>query len=171
MFVLETKRLLLRELEPADLDALSAILSDRETMRFYPQPFDRAAVSEWIERNRRRYRNDGHGLWAMVLKTNNELIGDCGLIRQHVDGVDETEIGYHVRRDLWDQGFATEAACVCRDYGFGQLTREQLISLIRPENLQSRRVAEKVGLAQWKQVMHHSLLHYVYRISRPGQPY
>jgi hypothetical protein len=70
-------------------------------MRFYPEALDRVGVGSWIDRNRRRYRDDGHGLWAMVLKSSGEVIGDCGLTRQTVDGVGEIEIGYHVRRDLW----------------------------------------------------------------------
>jgi [ribosomal protein S5]-alanine N-acetyltransferase len=96
MVVLETERLRLREFVPTDADALAPIISDPETMRFYPEPLDRAGVESWIERNQRRYRNDGHGLWAMVFKSSGELIGDCGLTRQVVDGVDEIEIGYHV---------------------------------------------------------------------------
>jgi len=66
--ILETSRLILREFVSDDLDALAAVISDRETMRYYPAPFDRAAVEEWIERNCRRYHADGFGLWAMVLK-------------------------------------------------------------------------------------------------------
>jgi RimJ/RimL family protein N-acetyltransferase len=100
MLILETERLLLREFVPEDVDALAAVLSDPETMRYYPAVLDRAGVVAWIERNRRRYADDGHGLWAMVLKSCGEVIGDCGLTRQRVDGVDEIEIGYHVRRDL-----------------------------------------------------------------------
>jgi ribosomal-protein-alanine N-acetyltransferase len=96
MHVLETDRLLLREFVPDDIDALAVVISDPETMRFYPEPRDRAGVESWIERNRRRYRDDGHGLWAMVLKSSGEVVGDCGLTRQTVDGVDEIEIGYHV---------------------------------------------------------------------------
>src|ERR1700682_5784133 len=110
MAILETERLLLREFVPGDADALATVISDPETMRFYPQPPDRAGVESWIERNRRRYRDDGHGLWAMVLKASGEVIGDCGLTRQTVDAVDEIEIGYHLRRDLWGQGLASEAA-------------------------------------------------------------
>ena len=166
MKILETDRLLLREFVAGDADALAAVISDPETMRFYPEPRDRAGVESWIERNRRRYRDDGHGLWAMVLKSSGEVIGDCGLTRQIVDGVDEIEIGYHVRRDLWGRGLAPEAAAACRDYGFERLGAERLISLIRPENLPSRRVAEKVGLALWKGVMWRDLLHCVYVIRR-----
>ncbi|MGB6677207.1 MAG: GNAT family N-acetyltransferase [Terriglobales bacterium] len=166
MPVLETQRLVLREFQFEDLDALAAILCDRETMRYYPVSFDRAAVADWIQRNRTRYANDGYGLWAMILKSTRELIGDCGLVLQSVDAVDEIEIGYHVRRDLWNQGYASEAARACRDYGFANLKVDRLISLIRPENLASRRVAEKNGMTIWKEVTKVDLLHYVYAIKR-----
>jgi ribosomal-protein-alanine N-acetyltransferase len=166
MPVLESPRLSLREFQLEDLDALAAILSDREAMRYYPMSFDRAAVADWIQRNRTRYANDGYGLWAMILKSTCELIGDCGLVRQSVDTVDEIEIGYHVRRDLWNQGYASEAARACRDFGFANLEVDRLISLIRPENLASRRVAEKNGMTVWKEVTRVDLLHYVYAIKR-----
>ena len=166
MPVLQTQRLSLREFEHEDVDALAAILSDPETMRYYPMRFDHAAVADWIQRNRTRYANDGFGLWAMILNSTHELIGDCGLVCQTVDGVDEIEIGYHVRRDLWGQGYATEAARACRDYGFATLAVDRLISLIRPENLASRRVAEKNGMTVWKEVTRANLLHYVYAIKR-----
>src|SRR5271154_4789363 len=91
MPVLRTQRLTLREFEPGDSGALAAILCDPETMRYYPVPFDRVAVADWIQRNRTRYVDDGHGLWAMILDSSGELIGDCGLVRQSVDGVDEFE--------------------------------------------------------------------------------
>jgi ribosomal-protein-alanine N-acetyltransferase len=164
MPVLQTPRLSLREFEPEDLDALGTILSDPETMRYYPAPLDCAGVADWIQRNRTRYVKDGHGLWAMTLNSTGELIGDCGLLRQNVDGVDEIEIGYHVRRDLWGQGFAPEAARACRDHGFATLGVDRLISLIRPENLASRRVAEKTGMTIWKEVIWANLLHCVYAI-------
>jgi diacylglycerol kinase (ATP) len=105
----------------------------------------------WITRNRNRCTKDGHGLWAMVLKANGELIGDCGLVVQEVDNTDEIEIGYHLRRDHWNQGFATEAARACRDFAFAHLSANRLISPIRPENLRSRRVAEKNGMTMWKE--------------------
>jgi [ribosomal protein S5]-alanine N-acetyltransferase len=166
MPVLQTQRLTLRQFESEDVDALATILSDPETMRYYPTPFDRAGVADWIQRNQTRYANHGHGLWAMIRNATGELIGDCGLVRQSVDGADEIEIGYHVRRDLWGHGYATEAARACRDHAFATLRTDRLISLIRPENLASRRVAEKNGMSIWKEVTHANLLHYVYAIRR-----
>jgi len=166
MTILETPRLILREFRSDDADHLALILSDPETMRFYPAPFDRAGVEDWISRNLRRYQEHGHGLWAMLLKSTGELIGDCGLTVQDVDGQNEIEIGYHVRRDLWGHGLATEAAGACRDFGFAHLSVERIISLIRPANLASRRVAKKNGMAVWKEVMWKNLSHLVYTIRR-----
>ena len=169
MKILETSRLILREFTPNDADALALVLSDAETMRFYPSAFDRAGVEQWIARNMQRYAKDSHGLWAMVLKSSGQMIGDCGLTVQEVDGVNEVEVGYHVRRDLWGQGLATEAARACRDYGFVHLPVERIISLIRPENVQSRRVAEKNGLTVWKEIVWRGLPHLVYAIQRPDK--
>lgn len=166
MKILETSRLILREFTPEDVDALALVLSDPEAMRFYPSPLDSAGVEQWIARNLERYVKDGHGLWAMVLKSNGEMIGDCGLTLQEVDGVSEVEIGYHVRRDLWGQGLATEAARACRDFGFAHLSVDRIVSIIRPENLQSRRVAERNEMTVWKELVWHGRAHLVYAIRR-----
>jgi len=91
MKILQTPRLLLREFTSHDADALALVLSDPETMRYYPAPYNRAGVEQWIERNRQRYQDDGVGLWAMELtKTQDsevqdfevqKMIGDCGNLR------------------------------------------------------------------------------------------
>jgi len=164
--VIETPRLILREFVLVDADALARVISDPETMRFYPAPFDRQGVEGWIARNIRRYERDGHGLWAIDLKSTGEMIGDCGITLQEVDGEPLPEIGYHLRCDMWGQGFATEAARACRDYGFDSLKAEFLISLIRPENLPSRRVAERNGMKIWKQTARVGLIHDVYRVRK-----
>jgi RimJ/RimL family protein N-acetyltransferase len=166
MLMLETGRLWLREFVPEDVDALSAVLSDPETMRHYPRALERAAVAEWIARNRRRYAEAGHGLWAMVLKSGGELIGDCGLTRQTVGGREEIELGYHLRRDLWGEGYAAEAARACRDWGFTCLGARRIIALVRVGNLSSRRVAEKVGMRLWKETIYRDLAHWVLVVER-----
>ena len=144
--VLETERLVLRHLEPGDVDALHLVLGDPETMTYYPSAFSREKTTEWIEWNRSSYERYGFGLWGLVLRESGELIGDCGLISQDVDGASLIEIGWHVRRDLWGQGLATEAAVASRDHGFATLEVPRLISLVRPENVASCRVAEKIGM-------------------------
>lgn len=167
--VLETPRLVLREFVYEDVDALAQVLSDPETMSHYPAPFDRSGVEGWIARNLRRYEQDGFGLWAIVLKSAGDIIGDCGITAQEVDGERLPEIGYHLRRDRWGQGYATEAARACRDYGFEQLKIDFLISLIRPENIPSRRVAARNGMTVWKETNRVGLKHLVYAVRRDTQ--
>ena len=167
--ILETDRLWLREFVAEDLAALCRILCDPETMRFYPKALDETAAREWLTRNQQRYAAEGHGLWAMDLKSTGEMIGDCGITLQQVDGESLPELGYHLRREMWGQGLASEAARACRDHGFAKLNSEFLVSLIRPGNVRSRRVAERNGMTIWKETMHSGLPHWVYRVERGKQ--
>jgi RimJ/RimL family protein N-acetyltransferase len=160
--VLETSRLRVREFVPQDADALAAVLGDPVAMQYYPATFDRKGVEEWIGRNIGRYQRDGHGLWAMVLKDSGELIGDCGCTLQEVEGADHIEVGYHVRRDLWGKGYATEGARACMEYAFAKLGSARVISMIRPENMQSRRVAEKNGMTCEKVIFWRGYDHCIY---------
>jgi RimJ/RimL family protein N-acetyltransferase len=160
--ILETARLHLREFVPQDADALARVLGDPVAMQFYPAPFDRKGVEEWIGKNIGRYQRDGHGLWAMVLKDSGELIGDCGCILQEVEGTNHVEVGYHVRRDLWGKGYATEAARACMDYAFTRLGAARVISMIQPGNTQSRRVAEKNGMTCERVVFWRGYDHCIY---------
>jgi RimJ/RimL family protein N-acetyltransferase len=162
--ILETQRLFLREMTLSDLDALLVVLGDAESMRYYPKPFDREMVEKWIDKHCRNYAQHGIGLWAMVLKATGEVIGDCGLVWQEVEGHQELEIGYHVRRDQQMQGYATEAAFACQDYAFKVLGRHRVISLIRPENIPSRRVAEKNGLKVVQETLWRDIPHYIYAV-------
>ncbi len=164
--VLETERLILRYLTADDVDAIFAVIGDPETMKFYPQTFTREDAVEWIERNRRRYANDGYGLWAIVLKSDGEVIGDCGLSWQAADNESVLELGYHLRRDHWGHGYATEAARACMEYAFRVLATGRLVSLIRQENVPSRRVAERNGMWVERQVMHVGLPHLLYLMTR-----
>jgi RimJ/RimL family protein N-acetyltransferase len=164
--VLETERLMLRYLTPNDVDAIFAVIGDPETMKFYPQKFTREDAAGWIARSIERYRRDGCGLFAVVLKSNGEVIGNCGLMRQDVEGESMLEVGYHFRRDHWGYGYATEAALGCLDYAFGHLQAEKVVSLILPENVPSRRVAERNGMKVERQAMFHELPHLVYAMKR-----
>ena len=116
---LETERLVLRELTSLDFDALYAVLGDSDIMQHYPYTFDETRVRRWIQKNQERYHVFGFGLWAVVLKETGELIGDCGLTMQNVDGVILPEIGYHIAKAHQRRGYAREAARACRDWGLG----------------------------------------------------
>lgn len=164
--VLETERLLLRHMETEDADAMYAVIGDPIAMQYYPRPFARDDAALWIEHNRRRYEQDGYGLWAVVLKGNGEVIGDCGLTRQMVEDVPELEVGYHFQRKHWGRGYATEAARACMKMALEQLGAGKVISLIRPENMPSCRVAERNGMKVEREIMRAGLAHLVYAMKR-----
>jgi len=166
MIVYETERLILRHMRADDIDALMAVFGDPVTMKYYPSAFQRDDVKKWIEWCMKSYDENGYGLYAMALKETNTVIGDCGHSRQEVDGESEIEIGYHVLREHWQKGYATEAARGAVVYGFDTICAKRLISLIRPENIPSRRVAEKVGMKIEKSVLRKGLEHLVYSCTR-----
>lgn len=142
--IIETARLLLREFVPEDLEQLAPIFADAETMRFYPAPFTRERTAGWISWNLRLYAERGHGLWALIRRADGLFLGDCGLVPQQIAGDELIEIGYHVRREQWGQGYATEAALACRAYAFDRLGVPRICSIVDPANHASRRVAARV---------------------------
>ena len=164
---MRTERLLLRELNEGDLDDLAGILGDPLVMRHYPHPLDRAETNRWIQRNQTRYREDGHGLWAVLLKETGEFVGDCGLTIQTVEGVPELEVGYHIKRSHWRRGLATEAARACRDLAFGSLQRDRLICITSPGNVASQGVARKLGMTFEKEVIYKNLPQVIWAMQRP----
>jgi RimJ/RimL family protein N-acetyltransferase len=162
----ETLRLSLRELTSADVDDLHVALGDPYSMRFYPHPLSREEVLRWIEWSRRSYQTYGHGLWGMVLKATGELVGDCGLVVQDVDGEQLLEVGYHVKPSHQRRGLATEAARVCADHAFQSVGVGRLIALVRVDNEPSAGVARKVGMTVWKEMMRAGVRHHVYSMTR-----
>ncbi len=156
----------MRQMTQEDVAGLLTVFGDAEVMRFYPAPFDLPRMQDWLAWNQRSYAQCGYGLWSVLLRATGELIGDCGLVNQDVDGLRETEIGYHIRRDLWGRGLATEAALACRDYGFQVLGCHRLVSLIHPENTASRRVAEKVGMRFCRETLWKNKPTCIYAIER-----
>ncbi len=118
---IETPRLRLRPLAMADAEELNAIQSDPHHMRFYPHPFSLQESREWIERMRERAERDGFALLAVEDRETGEFLGNVGPILQHVDDVDEVELGWSITPTRARQGIATEAAFACRDWVFATL--------------------------------------------------
>ena len=141
------------------------MLGDPETMRFYTRPFSRDEVQGWVERTLSRYERDGTALLGLELRTSGELVGDCGPGVMSIDGVDELELGWHVRRDLWGQGLAPEAAIAARDWAFDTLGRGRLVALIATGNAASIRVAEKTGMHLERDLDHHGRRHHLFAMT------
>ena len=143
---IETERLLLREMNEGDFDALHAVLADPNIMRHYPYTFDESRVRSWIGTNMERYRVFGFGLWAVCLKETGEMIGDCGLTMQKIKGSIRPEIGYHIRADEQRKGYAREAASAVRDWAFQHTPFRILYSYMSAENVASYSTARSIGM-------------------------
>jgi RimJ/RimL family protein N-acetyltransferase len=165
---IETRRLRLRPFrdDGSDVDPLLAVLGDAESMRYYPAPFDRNGARAWIDDQLTRYERDGFGLLAIEDRRDGRLIGDCGPSVREVDGEAFVELGWHVLRSCQRRGIATEAGAACRDASFSSPDVPLLVSLIRPENVASCRVAEKLGFEVWRGTIRAGLGHLVYRLDR-----
>lgn len=164
--VLETERLQLRELTPGDLPFVAEMIGDAETMRFYPHRFLPLEARRWLQRQLERYARDGHGLWLVVEKETGQRVGQVGLAIQDVDHVNEPEIGWLIHRRYWRRGFAAEAGSGVRDYAFGRLGLQRVISLIRPVNEPSQGVAKKVGMVVERETAFHGYPHLVFAARR-----
>lgn len=146
MMIIETDRLILREMTEDDYDALFDVLADSDIMRHYPYTFDEKRVRGWITKNRERYRIFGFGLWAVCLKESGEMIGDCGLTMQSINGSIKPEIGYHIRKDRQRNGYAKEAAAAVRDWAFANTPFGELFSYMKKTNLPSSATARSIGM-------------------------
>ena len=154
MIVLETARLILRHFHAFDDKALEHVFGDAEVMRFGSGVQSQSWVRDWLRECQENYVKLGFGPWAVVSKTQHQVIGYCGLFHfPDIDGQSEIEIGYRLARSVWGQGYATEAVVAVRDYSFNVLCLPRLVALIDPQNVASIRVAKKTGMRYEKDVM------------------
>lgn len=144
--ILETQRLILREVTQEDYPALAGILRDEQTMYAYEGAFSESETQAWLDKNLARYRDNGIGLWAVILKDGGPMIGQTGLTWQEVNGRRVAEVGYLFNRAYWGNGYATEAAIACKEYGFSQLGLDEIYSIIRDMNVTSMNVAIRNGM-------------------------
>ena len=146
MLVIETERLVLRELTEADFEAAREILGDTRVMYAWEHGFSDWETRAWIAENIARYRRDGFSYLAAVERAGGALAGFIGPLVETVDGERRMGVGYILGKNFWGRGYATEGAAACVDYAFDQLGADGVIAEIRPENGASRRVAERLGM-------------------------
>jgi [ribosomal protein S5]-alanine N-acetyltransferase len=162
--ILETPRLRLRELRSTDLDIVATMLANEEVTRYYGRRFSRSDAELWIEQQRERYREDGHGLWLVLDRHGGIPIGQVGLMLQEVEGQELPEVAWLLHRPFWGHGYATEAAAATRDAAFTHWRYEAVISLIRPENIPSQKVAQRIGMHPGRLVEFQGFQHIVFHV-------
>ena len=149
--IIETERLILREYSYNDFDDLALIISDAETMKHYPRPYDEKGVKRWLDWSLDNYQRYGFGLWAIELKSTGEFIGDCGITMQNIDGEILPEIGYHVHKNYWRQGYAKEACVAVKDWFFNNTEFDCVYSYMNRENIASCATAASNGMTRVKE--------------------
>ena len=142
-------------------------------MYAYEHAFDDEETQAWLDRQRRRYREDGFGLWAVVLKQTGEMIGQCGITVQQCGADRVLEIGYLFQKAFWHQGYAIEAAAACKEYAFTKLNVAEVFSIIRDTNIPSQNVAKRNGMVLRGQFIKHyygmDMPHLIFSVKRDLQ--
>ena len=146
MILFETARLLVRHLQPGDLDAMVAIFSDPIVTRWAGDgsPLSREQCERWIEISQRNYETKGFGASAVVGRASGAMIGLCGIV--YAPGSSEPEIIYMFGQPWWGQGYASEVVPPMLRYGIEQCGLPRVMATIAPENTASQHVAAKAGM-------------------------
>ena len=166
MQLLETPRLSVRYLTIRDLESLIPILGDPKVMEFsILGVHNHQQIRKFIEQRLLSYLDPGFGLYALVHKHNQELIGYCGFFRQTIDQQPEIEVGYRLATKYWGQGLGTEAAKYICAYGQKRFNFKRLICLIDAKNRRSIRVAKKLGMKPEKKINFYGINVEVYSIN------
>ena len=164
--ILETERLLLREITPADFDGLYKMNSDPLIMKYVGDGTTRSheQMLQELEILISHYtRKPGLGIWATELKGSGHFIGASGLV--YYDNTHEIEVGYRLQKEFWNWGYATEASFGLLQYGFKTLALEKIVSSAHVDNMASRRVMEKIGMSYIDVRLHYGCLQAYYEIT------
>ena len=145
MITLETERLILRMFRQEDLDAYAAMCADEEVMRYIGEgkAIDRVGAWRQMAMMLGQWCLKGHGQFALEERATGALLGRAGYFEP--EGWPGFELGWLLRRESWGKGYATEATRLLLRHAFEAMGRERVISLIRPANTRSIRVAERLG--------------------------
>jgi RimJ/RimL family protein N-acetyltransferase len=145
MITLETERLVLRMFRQDDLDAYAAMCADEEVMRYIGEgkAIDRVGAWRQMAMMLGQWCLKGHGQFALEERATGVLLGRAGYFEP--EGWPGFELGWLLRRESWGKGYATEATRLLLRHAFEAMGRERVISLIRPANTRSIRVAERLG--------------------------
>lgn len=166
MSIIETARLRLRPFAESDLDALVVLNSDRDVMKYITdgEPMPREQTEARLQFYLNHWQQYGFGLFVIEYKDTGECAGFCGL--QYLDNTPEIEVGYRLAKNYWGKGLATESSKACLSYGFDDVKLDRIVAVVRPDNLPSQHVLEKIGLKYEKFAHYYNVDVMYYAINR-----
>ncbi|PXV62703.1 RimJ/RimL family protein N-acetyltransferase [Dysgonomonas alginatilytica] len=156
LLVLETERLQIRKFVPDDLSDLYAIMKKPEVMYAWGHGFTKNETRKWLNRQLTRHRKEGYGYFAVISKETGKLVGQAGLLKNKINEEDVVELGYIFDNLYWKQGYCMETVKTIVQFAFNKLQFDNLYCSIRPNNIPSIRIAEKIGMTK---VGEHTILY------------
>jgi RimJ/RimL family protein N-acetyltransferase len=165
----ESQRLRFRKLKRDDFPVWLEFFKDPTLPQYWITDEDdpERQCIKWFDKNFYQYANNKGGMNALIHKQSGAFIGQCGLLIQTVDGIEELEVGYSILKEFRNKGFATEAAARCIQHVFSNYLRDSLISIIHESNLESEKVALNNGMSLEKRTIYLSNPVKIYRFSKP----
>lgn len=163
-----TLRLMLRAFDEGDVLPLHRVMGGTDVLRYFPRqdPPSLERVQKLISGQLDHWAQHGYGWWAVVPRTEAQLIGWAGL--QYLPETDEIEVAYLLGKPHWGQGLGTEAARASLNFGFDDLGLDRLVGIVHPENIASQRVLEKIGMSFVERTRYFGMDCYRYTIDRPS---
>ena len=164
----ETKRLKFRTITLDDFETWLPFHQDPRSTQHWKGLSENPikACQEWFDKVFYRYANNLGGMNALVDKSSGRFIGQCGLLVQEVDGIQEVEIGYSILPSYWKQGYATEAALKCKEFAFANNLADSLISIIHVDNIPSQKVARANNMQLEKTTTYKDNPVHIFRIAK-----
>lgn len=148
MIQLQTKRLVLRPWQPADLDPFIQLNGDPKVMEYFPAVRNSQETEQEFQRIVKGFETYGWGFWAAALIPTNQFIGFIGLkyVNAEFPFAPAVEIGWRLAFEHWGKGYATEGAMEALRCGFETLNFPEIVSYTPAVNQRSRNVMEKIGM-------------------------
>lgn len=163
----ESERLYFRLLEEKDFADWLMFFKHPDTSKYLAFPSGKAPeelCSMWFDKVFTRYREGKGGMNVLIDKESGKMVGQCGLLINRVDEIDELEVGYSLLPEFWGKGFASEAAIKCKEFAFQNSFSESLISIIHPDNKPSINVAMRNGMEYEKHSIFCGMPANIYRV-------
>ena len=161
-YLITSARLGFRNWEKEGLAEFSKMNADLEVMEHFLNPLSIEESSEFIDRLQRHYAKHGFNYFAVEILETEEFIGFIGLTYQEYESefTPAVDIGWRLKRSVWGEGYATEGAKRCLQFGFEELGLESIISTCTQKNLKSEKVMEKIGMMKKGEFNHPKLKAY-----------